>query len=224
MRPSRVLSALAGTAALGSVALTAACGGGSSAATPGPAVPAQAPRASITPTTPTGLPWARPDNTRDAVVAAGLTALTAEGSVSHYHAHLDVIVDGRPQPVPAGLGIVLVNKDGSQPASSRLEQLDAASTTVTYSPLHTHDVSGVIHIESPTKTDYTLGELFTEWQVPLAPGQVGQYTSGVAVYVDGAPYAGDPRALAFAPHQEIAVVVGQTPPTIPSSYTFAAGQ
>ena len=33
--------------------------------------------------------------------------------------------------------------------------------------LHTHDDSGVMHIESKQPRTYTLGEFFTEWNVPL---------------------------------------------------------
>ena len=34
------------------------------------------------------------------------------------------------------------------------------------SPLHTHDVTGIIHTESSTHKDNTLGQLFVEWNVP----------------------------------------------------------
>ena len=43
------------------------------------------------------------------------------------------------------------------------------------------------------------------------------------IYVNGKPYTGDPRTLALKPHQEIAVVIGTPPKTIPSNYKFPAG-
>ncbi|WP_167459259.1 MULTISPECIES: hypothetical protein [Streptomyces] len=39
------------------------------------------------------------------VSAAGLPMLGKEGNVEHIHAHLDVLVDGQPDAVPAGIGI-----------------------------------------------------------------------------------------------------------------------
>src|SRR6266540_3749304 len=40
-------------------------------------------------------------------------------------------------------------------------------------PLHTHDGSGVVHIESATDVPFTLGQVFTEWGQPLRADQVG---------------------------------------------------
>src|SRR5262249_26867944 len=71
----------------------------------------------------------------------------------HYHAHLDVLVNGQPVPVPADLGI------------------DEARRLI--SPLHTHDDTGVIHIESATNAPFTLGQFFAEWGQPLRATQVG---------------------------------------------------
>jgi hypothetical protein len=39
--------------------------------------------------------------------------------------------------------------------------------------LHTHDDTGVIHIESPTSTEYTLGQFFAEWNQTLSSTQIG---------------------------------------------------
>lgn len=57
---------------------------------------------------------------------AGLPILTAEGTAEHFHAHLDVIVDREPIPVPAGIGFTL-GADGKPDGISSL---------------HTHDTSG----------------------------------------------------------------------------------
>jgi hypothetical protein len=32
-----------------------------------------------------------------------------------------------------------------------------------FSPLHTHDTSGIIHVESPTVRSFTLGEFVDLW-------------------------------------------------------------
>ncbi|NUW39524.1 hypothetical protein [Nonomuraea rhodomycinica] len=126
----------------------------------------------------------------------------------HYHAHLDVFVDRKPVPVAAGIGV--------DPKTGNL------------SPLHTHDTRGVIHIETdePGAT-YTLGQLFKEWDVALTAGQIGALKTGggevLAAYVNGRKTGGDPAAIVFKPHMEIALVHGTPDPsfTPPATYRFA---
>jgi hypothetical protein len=154
-------------------------------------------------------PWTAPKDPSAAIQAAGLPLLTEEGTVEHIHAHLDVIANGRPVSVPADLGIDV--------------------TAGRISPLHTHDTTGVIHVESPVKRDFTLGQFFTEWRVSLAANHIGGLTVGdgkvFRAYVNGKPVQGDPASLVLHAHDEIALVYGtaaqqQNPP---SKYTFAAG-
>ena len=111
-------------------------------------------------------------------------------------------------PVPAGIGI---------------------DSAVGFAPLHTHDASGVIHVESPTARTYTLGDLFAVWGVRLTPGCLGGYCAGggrqLRVYVDGHAYPGD-TTLVLAAHQELVVAFGtaaQLPSPIPSTYQFPPG-
>ena len=154
-------------------------------------------------------PWALPTDTASQVKAAGLPMLGEEGTVEHIHAHVDVIVNGQPVVVPAGIGI------------------DEASGEL--SPLHTHDTSGVVHVESPVKADFSLGQLFTEWQVSLSADHVGGLKTGAGdalqAYVNGQRYQGDPAGIRLHAHDEIALVYGtpaqQANP--PSSFTFPAG-
>src|SRR6266516_4942863 len=96
----------------------------------------------------TNPPWSAPADATAAVAAAGLPMLGEEGTALHIHAHLDVIVNGNPVQAPADIGV------------------DDARQKI--SPLHSHDTTGVIHIESPNKTDaFTLGQFFTEWDGSL---------------------------------------------------------
>jgi hypothetical protein len=132
-----------------------------------------------------------------------------EGTAVHIHQHLDLYVDGRKVPVPALIGI--------DPA-------------VGFAPLHVHDSSGVIHVESPTVRSYTLGEFFAVWGVRFTPSCLGGYCAGgdrrLRVYVDGAPYRGDPTAITLKPHQELVVAFGtaaQLPSPIPAAYRFPPG-
>jgi hypothetical protein len=167
----------------------------------------------------TPAPWDRPADQAALVRRAGLTLTPEETLAVHYHAHLDVLVDGSPVQVPAGLGIN-VGADGQLPEHG----------APGIAPLHTHDTSGVLHIEAPRDATFTLGQVFTEWGVALSPGRVGGYTTGdpagrqVAVYVDGERYAGDPTRVVLKPHEEIAVVVSDGGSVaVPKAYSFPAG-
>ena len=162
---------------------------------PAPAPPAASSPPAARTTTAAAPVWPAPADAAAAAGEAGLVLLDAEGQVLHIHAHLDVFVNGALVSVPAEIGI------------------DVAAQRI--SPLHTHDDSGVIHVESPVMRDFTLGQFFAEWRQSLR---------GSAVYVGGAPYSGDPAALVLRAHQEIAVVYGQLPAGgVPKDYSFAEG-
>jgi hypothetical protein len=158
------------------------------------------------------LPWDRPPDQQAQVIKAGLSLTSQETLTVHYHAHLDVFVDGAAVAVPAGLGIN-VGPDGKAPPHG----------SPGIAPLHTHDQSGVLHIEAPKQDAFTLGQVFTEWGVALSAGHVGSYPIK-EVLVDGTPYAGDPAGIVLRPHEEIAVVAGTGNVQAPSSYHFPAGE
>jgi hypothetical protein len=155
-------------------------------------------------------PW--PANGRDLrarLAALGLPALAREGTALHIHAHLDVFVAGRRVVVPAGIGI------------------DPSGRFI--SPLHTHDATGVIHVESRTVRMFTLGEFFGVWGVRFGRRCLAGYCAGqdrvLRVYTDGRAVA-DPARLALAEHQEIVVAFGtrrQLPQPVPARYAFPDG-
>jgi hypothetical protein len=138
--------------------------------------------------------------------AINLPALYEEGNALHIHQHLDILVNGKPVIVASGIGI--------NPAARFI------------SPLHTHDVSGVIHVESDVVRDFTLGQFFDVWGVRLSKDCLGGYcakgTDTLRVFVNGKPVSGDPRSLVLREHQEIAVVYGPATATVsvPSTYRF----
>jgi hypothetical protein len=160
----------------------------------------------------TAPPWPAPVDSRPYILAAGLRVLSQEELAVHYHAHLDITVNDASVEVPAGIGFVMAN-----------------GQDVGVAVLHTHNASGIIHIESPTNTPYTLGQFVTEWGVRFGPGQLGAMidTNGNALrtYVDGKAFAGDPASIVLEAHQEIALWYGPTAatPHVPSSYQFPAG-
>jgi hypothetical protein len=157
-------------------------------------------------------PW--PANTKNLearLSTIGLPALSAEGTALHIHQHLDLYVNGTKQAVPSQIGI-------------------ATSPQVVFSPLHTHDTRGIIHVESPTVRSFTLGEFFDVWGVRFTPTCIGGYCAQgdrtLRVYVDGQLATGDPTALELFAHEEIVVTYGteaELPDPIPSSYTFPPG-
>jgi len=122
----------------------------------------------------------------------GIQCVSSEGSVTHTHQHLTIYDKGKPIPVPQGIGVNDVK--GCLFA------------------LHTHSPDGVIHVESPSQDQNTLGQLFDIWAQPLSRTQVASATAGhgqqVRAYVGGHLYAGDPRAIPLTPHALITLEVG----------------
>jgi hypothetical protein len=140
----------------------------------------------------------------DRLAPLDLTTLSGHnGLVEHFHAHLDIFVNGKPVKVPALVGI--------NPGAGYLTEL------------HTHDTRGVIHIEAQKSRDFRLGQFFAEWAVFLNSNQIGAY-KGLKWYVDGKLQTGNPQQLVLKPHQEVAFVVGKPPAKIPSSYAFSRGE
>jgi hypothetical protein len=142
--------------------------------------------------------------------AIGIPALKQEGQRLHIHQHLDVVVNGDGYPIPAGIGI------------DRRERF--------VSPLHTHDFSGIVHVESPTVRTFTLGQLFDVWGLRFTSRCLGGYCAKgnkkVWVFVNGKLALGNPRAIALRQHQEIVVAYGtyaSVPKPIPPSYPFPPG-
>jgi hypothetical protein len=144
---------------------------------------------------------------RDRLAQLHLPALTQEGTALHIHQHLDIFVDGIPVPVPADVGIDVANNF--------------------LAPIHIHDTTGIIHIESPVVQDFTLGQFFDIWGLRFTADCLGAYCTSAAkqlvLIVNGQPFSGNFRSLVLAPHQEIVVSYGnrgQLPSPLPGSYTF----
>jgi len=145
------------------------------------------------------------DTLPDRLDAIGLNDLTTEGQELHVHQHLDIFVNGKRTEVPANIGVY----EGQF-----------------LTELHTHDPSGIMHLESPVAKNFDLGQFFGVWGVRLSPDCVGGYCRGVTpwiLYLNGEAYRDDPRAIVLREHQEFAFVIGTPPKKIPSKYKFPAG-
>ncbi len=118
----------------------------------------------------------------------------------HVHQHLDLYVNGKKMPVPAGIGI--------NEGAGYLTQI------------HTHDASGVIHVEADKNRGFTLGQVFDVWGVRFTSTCLGSYCNDIKVYVDGKKFAGNPRTIPLKDEEELAIVIGKPPKKIPTSWPF----
>lgn len=97
----------------------------------------------------------------------------------HNHVSLNVTTGGKPMIVPPYIGIIQtgVFADPSLFADHSLDKYGMEGM----SPLHTHDSSGLIHVESNTLRNYTLGEFLDIWKGLNIDGK------NVIASVDGKP-------------------------------------
>lgn len=127
----------------------------------------------------------------------------------HIHAHLDIFINGKHYTVPSQIGII-------------------PSKCLYW--MHTHDDTGVIHIESPENRNFTLGQFFDIWNEKFNNTQIfdnivsNNKNNTLSVYVNGNKASSvDYRDIKLKSHDEIAIVYGKPPDTIPSSYRFPKG-
>ncbi len=99
--------------------------------------------------------------------------------IMHFHPHLNLIIDGKPVTVPSQIGIdPLLWKDHSLDHYGMQAMSNGMSGMA---PLHTHDATGIIHIESNIIRNYTLGEFLNIW------GGLDTNGKTVKATLDGAP-------------------------------------
>lgn len=154
----------------------------------------------------------------------GVQCLGSESLAYHIHVHLSLYQDGKSVTLPAYIGI---------PTAS-----DIPGGTCFYW-LHVHDTTGVVHVESPTTQNYTLGQFLDVWQRTAqldAQGGASQPVSDafvrtlratspsdIHVYV-GDQLVSDYASIPLTPHELITIEIGTPlqPPT--TTYAFPAGE
>ena len=77
------------------------------------------------------------------------------------------------------------------------------------SPLSTRYADGLVHVESPTRRSFVLGELFDIWGQPLSRTAVGPAKGLVTAIVNRRVWTGDPRRIPLAAHAQIQLEVGR---------------
>lgn len=118
--------------------------------------------------------------------AVGLSSIqcnSMEQLTYHVHAHVSIYINGQPATIPANVGI--------------------DQTQGCFYWLHTHDTTGVIHIEAPGPSNFVLGTFFDLWKQKFSqlgyPQQLNQ-AGGWKVYVNGKLYNGDFRNVSLISH------------------------
>lgn len=129
----------------------------------------------------------------------------------HHHVQLSLFVNGQQIALPKGTGM-------KNPGHNQFIYHAAC-----FYFLHTHDQTGIIHIEPRTDTTYTLKNYFAVWGMPLDANGFAGYSGPVAVYINGTLQPGmDPNTVTLTPFEEITLVIGTPPDWIPA-YIFPAG-
>jgi len=120
----------------------------------------------------------------------------------HVHAHLAIIKNGQWLALPQQIGI--------------LSQCNYE--------MHTHDRTGVIHIEAPSVKTYTLGQFFDIWGQPLTSTNVAGVTGDVVAYLndngDARRYMGDLRNISLISHRAITLQIGTPAVSTLATYSW----
>lgn len=142
----------------------------------------------------TAPPWRAPTDLSARADAAGLRNVWGEPLAEHVHTHLTILDGDDPVTVPGNIG----HSDRKEFAAQ----------------LHTHDTSGIVHVESPDRETFTLGQFFDEWGVSLGPEHVGGLRGELFVWVDGHRRIGNPRSIELTNRRQIVLevtTIGEVP-------------
>ena len=136
-------------------------------------------------------------------VVDNISCQSTEQGGTHIHAHVTMYVNGTKTPIPANVGIA--------PDSSCLYWL------------HTHDDSGVIHIEAPEGVSATFGNFLDIWgqrfQQVGYPSQLSDAT-GWQVYVNGKSFRGNFHAIPLQSHTLITLAYNSPGIQPDTTYTW----
>jgi hypothetical protein len=150
-------------------------------------------------------PWTNNTDQLEARLAdLKLPELSDAPGALHHHVQLDIYVDGQPVEVPANIGL-------SQQAAS---------------PLHTHDPTGLVHVESADPNfQPVLGQFMDVWGPYMTTTCLGDTCNDgdrqLRVFVNGDRYTGDPTLLPLTDQLVVVVTFGtedQLPDPIPDTF------
>src|SRR5579871_289973 len=129
----------------------------------------------------------------------GIGCGAQEYATLHVHSHLAIFDNGKQIQVPQWIGFAP----------------SVAGGCLYW--IHTHDGSGIIHLEAPDIAppqggEYTLGMLFDIWGQPLQRQDVAGFVGPVTAYVNGTKYDGELSAIPLGAHQQIVLMIGKPVP------------
>ncbi|MEM5367827.1 hypothetical protein V4C53_17540 [Paraburkholderia azotifigens] len=131
----------------------------------------------------------------------GLVCASGMSEVYHVHAHLAIINNGQWLALPKNVGI--------------LSQCNYE--------MHTHDQTGIIHIETPSVKNFTLGQFFDIWGQTLSRTNVAGVTGTVVAYIndngDVRRYEGELRDIPLTSHRDVTLQIG-TPVSTLATYNW----
>lgn len=136
----------------------------------------------------------------------------------HVHFFLGLMVNGKQVAVPDGIGLYLPGAESNGVTNT---------ATKCYYAIHTHDASGMIHVESSSTASlgsaiFTLGQVLDIWGEPLTASSFGPYSGTVRVFYATTPlrnlysgtyyqYTGSvPKGIKISSHEAIWIQVGST--------------
>ncbi|HET9095760.1 MAG TPA: hypothetical protein VFN37_03790 [Candidatus Baltobacteraceae bacterium] len=153
----------------------------------------------------------------------GMPCVSTMPNAYHVHSFAGIIINGRQLALPDGIGMKNPGADGTYYGFPNWTEYASC-----YYYIHTHDASGVFHVESPQSVSlsssiYTLGNAFDMWGMTLSSTQIGPYTGTVRAYVANVPlktaqilrsyytqYSGDPRSIPIYSHTTTWLEIGPT--------------
>ena len=149
-------------------------------------------------------PWSpNTDQLAARLAELDLPQLSDAAGALHHHIELSIYVDGQQVVVPANIGL-------SQTAAS---------------PLHTHDDTGVVHIESAdVNFQPVLGQFMDVWGVYMTDTCLGAECNDgdrqLRLFVNGDEYTGQPTLLPLTDKLSVVITFGkkdQLPNPVPSA-------
>ncbi len=136
----------------------------------------------------------------------GIRCDRMESGIFHIHQHLAIYDHGEPMRIPDDVGRPIVGE--------------------CLYWLHTHTSDGLIHIESPVARTFFLGNFFDIWGEPLSATRVGPVhlaKGQLRVFLNGRPFAKNPRKIELNQHSDIVLEAG--PPYVkPAPFNDWRGQ
>jgi len=174
----------------------------------------QAAAAATARTTNTAVPIANTNNNAFADIN-GISCDALESTIVHIHVHLAIFVNGQEEQIPFGIGI------GQPWQVTDSDEGPFVTDGACFYWIHTHTEDGIVHIESPIRRRFSLGDFFAVWQMPLNENQVGPAQGQVVTYVNGQRSSTAPQDVTLLPHERIQLDVGGDVP--PYQFDFPAG-